>query len=339
MAKLNVGIVGLGRIGWDQHCLTLNTHKQYNLVATCDPVVERGQEAESTLGVVAYTDYSEFLKHAGLDVVVIASPTHLHKEQSVLAMKHGMHVMLEKPMAVNIAEARSIVRASEKYQRTLTVYQPHRFSPSRAIVEKLLKRRDLGRPYQISMNWHRYVRRNDWQAMIKFGGGMLGNYGAHTLDFMLSLTGYDIDQLFAHMDRIASLGDAEDLVSIKYRTRQGMIGEINVNQGSLAQPPLLEMYFTKGYVSSDGRDFTVTSIKGKLAPKKLITDLASAGRKYPRDHIPTQVEIIKSTDEMSTDFYKNFAQAVHKGKPLTVPPEHTLEVMRMMQRIRKLAGF
>ncbi len=338
MAKLNIAVVGLGRIGWNQHCQALHAHKQFNLVAVCDPVAERCVEAEATFQCASYQDYKQTLKHPGLDAVVIATPTHLHKSQTVEAMKNGLHVILEKPMTLDVKEARAIIRASEKYKRVITVYQPHRLSPAYTAVQKLLKRRDLGKAYHIKLNWHRYVRRNDWQSMKKYGGGMLGNYGAHTIDFLLNITGTDFEQVFSSMNRVASIGDAEDVVDLVYKTKQGMIGQISINQGSLANPPRMEIYFTKGYACEDSdKGFQVTSIKGKLPPKKLVKSLASEGRKYPNDKVQTKTELLKYTPEMQRDFYKNFHQAVTKGKELFIKPEETLAVMQMMDRIRKQA--
>ena len=131
--RLRIGVAGLGRIGWKFHCARLGTHPDFMLAAVADTDPERLAEAESTYGCQGFASFEEMLAQAGLDAVVIATPTHLHESMSLAAFARGAHVLLEKPMALDYAQAERIVREAERTGRLLTVYQPHRLNPLSSI--------------------------------------------------------------------------------------------------------------------------------------------------------------------------------------------------------------
>ena len=112
---------------------------------------------------------------------------------------------------------------------------------------------------------------------------MLNNYGAHGLDQVLALTGYDVKKVFCDLRRVASLGDAEDVVKVVYQTRGGTIGEVDINQATLYSPYDIEIYGTRGTITKDKDEFTIRYLLPKdLKGKTLNTGLASTDRKYPQ---------------------------------------------------------
>ena len=334
--KLRIGVAGLGRIGWLFHCKTLGGHKDWQLFAVADPAEERRHEAEQTYGCRAFERFDEMLEQADLDAVTIATPTHLHKQHVLAAIKHGLHIMLEKPMAPALAEARAIVRAADKAKRILTVYQPHRAAGYFQHLKKIIDSGRIGEVYHIRRGSFRFVRRNDWQSLTKYGGGMLNNYGAHGLDQVLALTGYDVKKLFCNLRRVASLGDAEDVVKVVFQTRSGVIGDVDINQATVYSPYDIEVYGTRGVITKNKDEFTVRCLSAKqLKVKKLDTSLASANRKYPSDEFESSQEVIKVDPAYQVDVYKDFARAIRTNTLPFVPAAETLEVMRIMEWCRK----
>ena len=338
MPKLKIGVAGLGRIGWQFHMKTLATHRRFSLVAALDPLEERRREAVDTFGVQAYSTFEELLAHPGLDAVALATPTHLHQEHAVAALKAGLHVVLEKPMARDLKEARAIAAAARRYKRLLTVYQPHRVSAEQRHLKALLAKGTIGQVYHIRLTRHRYVRRDDWQSLRRYGGGMLGNYGAHAIDQLLDLVGYDIGRVFGQLRRAASLGDAEDVVKVVCENKAGVWGEIDINQASVLQPNPIEVWGSKGGLVFDGKAFELTTFSLPEDKKQVHRALASPGRAYPRDEVRLQRQTIELKKTYARDFYANFADALQKGKELIVQPEQTLEVMRTMDRVRQSSG-
>ncbi|MBU0714660.1 MAG: Gfo/Idh/MocA family oxidoreductase, partial [Verrucomicrobia bacterium] len=83
--KLKIGVIGLGRIGWQFHCATLAKHAEFKLIGVADPERDRRAEAEHEYGCAAFADYRHLLKMNGLQAVAIAAPTHLHRPMASAA--------------------------------------------------------------------------------------------------------------------------------------------------------------------------------------------------------------------------------------------------------------
>lgn len=337
--RIRIGVAGLGRIGWGFHCKTLASHPDFHLVAVQDTDALRRREAEETYGVKAFAAFSQMLSLANLEAVVIATPTHLHGQMAREALRAGCHVMLEKPMAHSEAEARAILRTAQRCQRVLTVYQPHRAAAYFQQLKQILASGKLGEIYHVRRGLFNYVRRNDWQSLRRYGGGMLNNYGAHALDQVLQIIGYDIRRLFCNLRLVASLGDADDVVKILLETRRGALGEIDINQASAIRPYELQVWGTRGTATLQNNTYTLRYFDpAELPPKKLDRRLASANRAYPRDVIPWKEESIPVDPALAVDVYANLACAIRTGSPTLVDPKESLAVMRVMDRCRADSG-
>lgn len=339
--KINIGVVGLGRIGWDFHCLELlKKDKTFNIVAVSDVSEERCEEARNILFCEAYTKYEDFLNHKGLEAVVIASPTHLHKAMSIKAFQKGLHVLLEKPMASNAKEAKAMIDAAKKHKVKFTIYQPARLADYFQHVLQILNSKAIGDVYQIKICRVKFSRRNDWQSLRKYNGGMLSNYGGHVIDQLLHLIGSDIQKTFCTLRRVATFGDADDVVKITTQTKDGVIGEIDINSASIANPHYLEIYGTTGVLTMhETKEIKLQTFRKKDLPKKqLETSLTAKDRKYPNDKFPTQEKIIPVNPKLEIDLYDNFYASIRSNKPLAVKPTEVYEVMKFMDLCRKQAG-
>jgi predicted dehydrogenase len=339
--RTRIAVSGLGRIGWEFHCREIAGHPRFDFVAVHDVDAGRLLEAERVYGVAGFRSFPKMLADCGLAAVAIATPTHLHKGMALEALRAGCHVLLEKPMARNSAEAAAIVRAAARRQRLLTVYQPLRASAYFQQLLKVLASGMIGEPYHVRIGSFNYVRRNDWQSLRRYGGGMLNNYGAHALDQLLQLIGYDIKRVFANLRVVASMGDADDVVKVVIESRKGLIGEVDINQASAINPYIMQIWGTRGVVviprDRDGLNVTYFR-QGDIPAKELNRSLASEGRKYPYDKIPFREQTVPVDRSLAVDFYANFADAIRKRRPLFVKPEEPLAVMRLIDRCRASSG-
>ncbi|MHC4886574.1 MAG: Gfo/Idh/MocA family protein [Planctomycetota bacterium] len=337
--KIRIGVVGLGRIGWQQHLPALKKSRHFELVAASDASAERCAEAEAAYGCTSYTCYEAMIQSGTLDAVVIASPTHLHKAMAIQALKAGLHVLLEKPMALDVKEARAIAAAAKRAKRILTVYQPHRLMPYHQTLKRIIDSGKLGQVYHIRRGMFNLARRNDWQSLKKFGGGMLANYGAHGLDQLLDMTGSAIRKVHCTLRRVASLGDTDDVVKVIYETRSGMVGELDINQASTLNPYVFEVYGTTGAAFLDGDAYVVRSFNPKTLGKKALNrELSAEGRSYPSDSIPVREERVKVQPHHGVDVYADLAKAIRTGDAPMVRPEETVAVMKLIDRCRTEAG-
>src|SRR5215218_7474673 len=112
---VNVGIVGLGRSGWDIHALTLAKLKSsFRVAAVTDNQPDRCREAIQKLGGRAYPDLPALLDDPDVELAVIATPSHVHADQAIAALERGKHVVCEKPMALSVADADRMIAASQR---------------------------------------------------------------------------------------------------------------------------------------------------------------------------------------------------------------------------------
>lgn len=338
--KLRFGVAGLGRIGWSTHCAKLAEHPDCELAAVADTDVARRAEAEEIYHCKAFADYNDMIASGLLDAVVIATPTHLHEAMSLAAFARGLHVILEKPMAPTCAEAEHIAAEAAKANVTLTIYQPHRLSAYFQHIKKIIDSGRIGKVVSLQRGAFSYARRNDWQSQVKFGGGMLNNYGAHYLDQVLQLVGYDVKKLFCALQLVATMGDADDVVKIVLEMQNGVIADLQISQAAPSKPYDFVVWGTCGTIEQIGNNLKVRTFDpAELPDKSLDVTLMSADRKYPSDKLNIREEVIPVDPGLAVDLYGDFAAAVRNGSQPFVPPEQTVALMRILDKCRKDAGI
>ena len=193
---LKTAVVGLGRIAWSDHLPTILKNPDFEAITTVDPLHERGKEAAAEFGIThTYESVTAMLEQETPDLAVVCSPTMFHAEQTILLLNHGVHVFCDKPAASNSGEVRAMFAAAARNNRKLMIYQPRRMFPDSFAVKEILRSGKLGNVYQMKLFAGAYVRRNDWQAYLKNGGGMLRNYGVHYMDQAMYLAGESLEAL------------------------------------------------------------------------------------------------------------------------------------------------
>lgn len=332
---LAVGVIGLGRIGWDFHCHQLKQLPGYRLQAVCDTSADYRRKATEALGVPAYDSTVAMLAAGPLDVVVIAIPTHLHHEAALLALAHGCHVVIEKPVAMNLAQTAEIFADAARRGRCATVYQPYRCTRTHRRLAELLAAGELGEIFLARRLAHSFTRRSDWQALRRFGGGSLMNAGAHFVDQAVALWGRDLRLLAARKRKIFASGDAEDYVHLTLENPAGTVVEIEINPASLDQAavPDLAVYGSKGNFFQRGEDNRALLLDDSaVAERPLDAGLTAANRRYLSENPDFATEQFQEPPWRTDNprFYENFHVAVTTGAGLITPPEDTLAVMRLL---------
>ena len=132
MDKVRIGIIGCGGIANGKHMPSLKKLADVEMVAFCDIIVERAEKAAKEYGVEGakvYTDYHELIARDDIDVVHVLTPNREHSQITVDALNAGKHVMCEKPMAINSAEAKRMLDAAKATGKKLTIGYQSRFRP------------------------------------------------------------------------------------------------------------------------------------------------------------------------------------------------------------------
>lgn len=192
MAKLQVGVIGCGGIANGKHLPALKRIKEVELTALCDVIPEKAEKAAKEYGAKdakVFEDYKELLK-LDLDVVHVLTPNISHSSITVDALESGKHVMCEKPMAINSAEAKKMLDAANKTGKKLTIGYQNRFRPDSLYLKKLCEQGDLGDVYYARALAIRRRAVPTWGVFLdeeKQGGGPLIDIGTHALDLTLWL--------------------------------------------------------------------------------------------------------------------------------------------------------
>ncbi len=192
MSKVyRIGIIGCGGIANGKHLPSLSKLKNVQLVAFCDIVVERAEEAAKKYGSTeanVYADYTELLQDTSIDIVHVLTPNISHAEISIAALEAGKHVMCEKPMAKSAAEAKSMVEAAKRTGKKLTIGYNNRFREDSLYLKKLCEAGELGSIYFAKAHAIRRRAVPTWGVFLdedKQGGGPLIDIGTHALDLTL----------------------------------------------------------------------------------------------------------------------------------------------------------
>ena len=191
--RLRAGVIGLGWAG-QQHVAAYAAHPDVDLVALSAMEEHLLTRFGDEHGVeLRYPDWRQMLAEAELDIVSIATPTFLHSTMAIAALEAGIHVLTEKPMAENAANAEAMVEASRRAGRVLDVSFNHRRRGDVTALAGVVASGVLGDIYYAKTGW---IRRQGipglgtWFTKAESsGGGALVDIGVHMLDMTLHLLG------------------------------------------------------------------------------------------------------------------------------------------------------
>ena len=288
MKKLRVGVIGLGRSGYDIHCHLLSLlPEQFEIAAVTDPIATRVDEATRTFGCTGYVDYQSMLDSGNLELVVNASPSHLHVPISLDVMERGFDVLCEKPLARAASEVDSLIEKRDSTGRRIWVFQQSRFAPYFRKVQDILKSGLLGRIVMIKVAFNGFARRWDWQTLQEYNGGNLLNTGPHPLDQALNLFGTEEEPgVFCKMDRANTFGDAEDHVKLILFGDSSPTVEVEIS--SCCPYPLYtyQVYATRGGLTGSMTHIDWKYFNESKAPKQKLIREPLEGRVYAKEDLP-----------------------------------------------------
>jgi len=192
--KIRVGVIGLG-FGL-QHIRGFQDCEDVEVFAVCDVVAEKVEEIARKYGIPhVFTDYRDMLKVSELHAVSIATPVYLHYAMTLEALEAGKHVLCEKPLAMNVKQAKRMYeRAQESGLRHMTNFS-WRFSPKLYHLKELVESGFLGSLYHIEAKWIEGSAADpdlplNWRHREGEGGfGVLGDLGVHIIDMVRWIAG------------------------------------------------------------------------------------------------------------------------------------------------------
>jgi predicted dehydrogenase len=232
MTQLQFAIIGCGGVTLQNHLPGLALCPDVRVTALCDANPATLEAARQQTGApVATTNWEEIVKRDDVHAVIIATPNVLHPPIAIAAARSGKHVLCEKPLALNAAEARAMAAEADRAGvRHMTAFT-YRFVPAMRYLHHLVRGGDLGRVYH-----YRCCRLQDWgtrnlgwrQQKKMAGTGELGDMLSHRIDFAHHLIG-PIQRLVAGLKNLTPVrdgapNDTEDWVAILAEFQNGASG-------------------------------------------------------------------------------------------------------------------
>ena len=243
---LRVGVIGSG-FGASVHVPALRRVPGVAVVALCAAQLGKARETAAALDIpLAVDDYRALLFSGELDAVTIAAPPHLHHPMALAACEAGVHILCEKPMARNVAEARDMLRMAREAGVCHAVAQHRRHTPPYARMKALVDAGFLGRLHSVSATVYRsaladaYGRPHGWLTETARGGGVLAAIGSHYVDalrwwfgeihWVAGAVATAVPERPAADNEVAVMraGDADDSAALIVRFASGAIGSVHI---------------------------------------------------------------------------------------------------------------
>lgn len=278
--EIGFGVVGGGMIGAVQ-AAAIQQISGARLLAVCGRDRQRTAEFAARFGIAGYSDYAEFLKHPGLHVINICTPSGTHAELGVQAAAAGKHVLAEKPIETTLEKADALIAACDRAGVKLGVIFQSRFLPA---VQRIKRAVDEGRLGKLMIGdafvkWYRAPEyyADSWHGTLALdGGGALINQAIHTVDLLRWVMG-PVETAFAMKAALRYPHiEAEDTLAGTVRFQNGALGLIQATTS--AKPGFkrrLEISGERGTIILDGDAISVWAIDGEdgdLGQAEQLTD-------------------------------------------------------------------
>ena len=214
--NLRVGVVGVGVMG-SNHARVFAEIPGVSLVGVADPDRRQADPVARALGCASVADVNALLK-LGIDAVSIAAPTHLHRDIALTCASHGVHVMVEKPIASSVEEGKAIIAAAQRAGVTLMVGHVERFNPAVEAIKDAIRNEEI-----LSIAITRVGPFPPRMSNV----GVVIDLAVHDIDLIRWFTDSDIVEVQPQLS--SAVAEREDIALLQFRTASGVLAHINTN--------------------------------------------------------------------------------------------------------------
>ncbi len=245
MKKLRLGLIGAGIAARELHGPAVKAlADRFEVVAICNRRAERAKVLADWYGIACphYPDYRDLLASGRVDAVAAAVPIAMNLEVARACVQAGVPAIIEKPIGIDMDEARQMVKLAEQGRITLFIAENFRFSPELLQGKRLMEAGEIGRVGMIRWNSisllapdNKYVR-TEWRQQPAHLGGFLSDGGVHYVAGM-RLLGGDVSRVQAVSTTMQSYLGGADTLLVNVTYRNGLIGQINAASGAVDCEP------------------------------------------------------------------------------------------------------
>jgi predicted dehydrogenase len=341
--KLRYALIGCGGCGVGKH---LASYARYTddivLYAACDIVPGKAQAAAERFGMPrVFTDYADLLADPKIDIVSIATPNCFHAPIAIAALEAGKHVHVEKPIAMNAAEAAAIVAARDRSGKLCMVALNNRFTESSRFAKRYVDEGHLGEIYHARCGWRRragYAMRGSWFAdKAQSGGGPVIDLGVHYLDLTLFFLGYPapVTVVGSAYDKLVHLSNGKKPVEtciLGGNTKKGHYDVEDLAAGFVKLASGASVAFEFSWASHIERETTYLELlgtRGGLSMHDGVLKIFAESGGQPVDILPG----VQNTSGWGENETRHFIDCIRTGKAPLAPPEDGVKMMQIIDAI------
>ncbi len=327
MKEIRFGLVGCGVIG-RVHAEALAELDGARLAGVTDARRESADAFAAAYGAVSYPSLEDLLASDAIDAVCICTPSGLHAEEALAALRAGKHVILEKPMALCSADAERLVAASKESRHILSVISQHRFRPDVVRLKELMDAGAFGKLIlcDLYMKFWRdptYFTSNPWRGTREMdGGGALMNQGIHGVDLIRFLAG-DLKLLRGRVKTQFHSIEVEDTAAALLEFDCGALGVIEATTAAYpGDSRRIEIRGTEGYAALADSVLEKLCVHGEVLIDRTVTaDAGTASDPTRMNHMGHLLQL------------RNILGAIRGEEALKVTPEDGAAAIRLIEEI------
>ena len=338
MERGRLGLIGMGLIG-TAHARTLQHVDECELVAVAD-VDEQYRQPTEEFGATFYSDYEQMIRRESLQGVIIATPNHLHVPIGIACAECGLHLLVEKPIAPELAEADRLLEAATRNKVHILVGHQRRFNARVERAREIVMGGELGTLVGVTITWAllkppEYFEGPFAWRKSKGGGPILINL-IHEIDNLRYICG-EIKEVFAIASNLVRKFAVEDTAGATFRFDNGAVGTAFVSdcapsssayEATTGENPLIPHDFGNCYQFFG----TKASLLFPQLTKRFYSDPAKRGWHHPISE--QEVNVIAGDDPYVKQF-RHFARVIRGEEPPRISGEdgrRTLEATLAVQR-------
>ncbi|HVT90015.1 MAG TPA: Gfo/Idh/MocA family oxidoreductase [Tepidisphaeraceae bacterium] len=330
MKNINIGIIGYGRIG-AEHAGWLRRAIGIGDISVADPTPARLAIAESK-GLVTFSDFELLLTDRSIDAILVSTPTAMHFEHASQALSAGKHVMIEKPMALDMEQSQRLIKQASSSNKLLSVFHNRRWDIDFLTVRQAIESNTFGRIINIESRISQWAScvgpaareyRPNWRNEASYGGGGLYDWGSHLIDQMwqLMLPAEPV-RVFAQLRGNVWSKDCDDFARICIDFDHGAVGMVEINTTTTHSLPRWHI---------DG------ALGSAEAPASLKYDTREWAQLQfrPADGSDQRILPIAPVGLTEPEIWSRFASSIHGDGEPAVTVKTVLQTMRLIDAARQ----
>ena len=334
---IRTAVIGYGGMG-SRHAALLKTVPGVEMRGACD-ILPSKREQIARDGLKCYASLEELCGDREIDLAVVATPNHLHREMSAALMRSGKHVVCEKPVALSTGELEEILQAQRETGKLFTVHQNRRWDEDYMAVCRLLREGTLGEVYNIEsrVTGSRGVP-NDWRRLPEFGGGMLMDWGVHLIDQALHMISGPVKEVYCRLSYVTG-SPVDDGFLLLLTFENGVTYTMEASTWKFLSLPRWYVNGKKGSACmarwhTDGEIALLRDDASSADAKPVVTAAGITKTMAPREDDSVAYSVFPLAPSKPLAFYQNVVAAIRGKAEQYVKAEQVMRVMKLIEAAR-----